>query len=284
MSYKTKTGTYPNRSGIPQIPAGSRSLPQSYLNGIGRNIDAVRVNWQHAIGTKQTAGGLQLEELHKDSLYSHPFKVEFVGMGEGGFTAIVTIREGRVHGRIDSAIASYINETPAFNVPSLGVNSVRGINTDEAESPKLPDVEPEGDTNTGTNGSGTTGTENGTYSTGNKGGTGSTGSTGSGTSSTTTVGGPGKSVKGVYNDVNYSAGVYHQGLMKSQFVNKSGNAGSITGNTSGSYYSSGSYYKGGSYYSGSKSGNSASVTGNTGSTFHTYQASGNAGTIINPTQ
>lgn len=270
MAFKTNTGTFPNRSGIQQIPAGSRAIPQSYLNSIGRNIDAVRLNWQHAIGSKQTAGGLQFEELHKDSYYTHPFKVEFIGFGEGGgSTAIVTIKEGRVHGRIDRSIASYIDPDGAFTIGSLGVNSVNNINTDYVPAEPTPDAGTNGataDNGSGTLGSGTTGTTNGTFSNNGSNSTGGSKTTTAGTSNTT---------KTNYGTVGYSSGVYHQGLMGSQFSNKSGNAGSITGNTSSTFHQGLAPSR-----TTRASGNAGSITGNTGSTFHTVQKSGNAGTIL----
>lgn len=269
MAFKTKTGTFPNRSGIQQIPGGARAIPQSYLNSIGRNIDAVRLNWQHAMGATQTAGGLQFEELHKDFIYTHPFKVEFIGFGEGGTSAVVTIKEGRIHGRIDRTIAAWNKD--GIQVPSLGVNSVNNINSDyvpDEEEPE-PTDEPSTENGDGTLGSGTTSTDNGTFS--------NNGSNTTGGSTTTVAGG--NTTKTNYGSVNYSAGVYHQGLMGSQFSNKAGNAASITGNTGSTFHQGLAPSK-----TTRASGNAGSITGNTGSTFHTVQKSGNAGTIIVPTQ
>jgi len=277
--FKTQVGTYPNRSGIQQIPAGASHIPQSYLNSIGRNIDSVRINSQHTVGTTVTPGGVQFEELNKDTLYSFPFKVTFVGLGEGGLSALVTIQEGRVHGRIDSSIASYADplaEVP-YEVPSLGVNSVENIASD---SPDFPPPKERPDENTGG--------ENPSDPSNNNSGGGSTNYNNPwnprnpSNPGTSTSNNKGVNSGGVYHTVRPSG---NAGNLNSYNLQNhlSGNAGNINGNTSGIYHTqinSGNSGNLNSYtFQNRVSGNAGSITGNTGSTYHTNSPSGNAGDL-----
>lgn len=275
--FKTKVGTYPNRSGIEQIPAGASHIPQSYLNSIGRNIDSVRINSQHTVGTFVTPGGVQFEELHKDAPYSFPFKVTFIGLGEGGLSALVTIQEGRVHGRIDNSIGSYVDGAAVvpFEIPSLGVNSVLNIASADPTFPppeeKFDDSNnPPTDPSNNNSGGGST-----NYNNPNN----TNGTTNPGTSTSNPKG-------------STSGGIYHT-------VTPSGNAGNLSGGTSGIYHTNTQSTNNGIFHTvrpsgnaGSinnyklqtyKSGNTGSITGNTGSTYHKVTPSGNAGGL-NPNQ
>lgn len=280
--FKTKVGTYPNRSGIEQIPAGASHIPQSYLNSIGRNIDSVRINTQHALGTRVTPGGVQFEELNKDTPYSFPFKVTFVGLGEGGLSALVTIQEGRIHGRIDNSIASYADPTAAvpFDVPSLGVNSVDGIASEnpDYDPPPLPDDNdggPPSDPSNNNSGGGSTNYNN-PRNPNNPSNPGTSTSNNKGSNSGST-----------YHTVRPSGNAGNLNTYGQLQNRPSGNAGSVTGNTGSTYHTQRNSGNAGSInsynFQNRKSGNAGSITGNTGSTYHTKRPSGNAGGL-NPNQ
>lgn len=244
MKFRTNIGTFPNRSGIQQIPAGSESIPQSYLNSVPRAIDGVRINPGQSTAYIQTGGGTVLEELNRGfgEASLHPFQVVVESIADDGGTFYATIKEGRVFGRVDNSIAFYATEGLA-TVNSLGVPSIAGINTDYTEEEEDGDTETVNDPDTLDSTSPTKGTSNAN----NNGTVGSTSTT---------------------SKVTGTTGPY---AYKNGDPTKSGNAGSITGNT------------GSSYYKNSLAGNAASITkpnqGNSG-IYHTVQKSGNAGTII----
>ena len=106
--FKSNVGTFPNVSGLQQIPPGATSIPQSYLNGVGRTVDRGTVKFSGTSVFQQLAGGTLLGELEPASTsnvftYLHPFKVIYVG----GETAAqkgnvrVAILEGHILGRVN---------------------------------------------------------------------------------------------------------------------------------------------------------------------------------------
>lgn len=112
--FKSNVGTFPNVSGLQQIPPGATSIPQSYLNGVGRTVDRGTVKFSGTSVFQQLAGGTLLGELEPASTsnvfsYLHPFKVIYVG-GETSAQkgkVRVAILEGHILGRMDFSQANY---------------------------------------------------------------------------------------------------------------------------------------------------------------------------------
>lgn len=134
MKFRTNTGSQPNASGLAQIAPGSRSIPQSFLNGIGRVVDKATVRVGGAsVPFMQTAGGFTLEipdaaaAKNTPQTYLHPFRVIYVGQSNGGF--LCNIMEGRITGRADFAYADWQGTVQGepVSVPSIGTP---GLNPD----------------------------------------------------------------------------------------------------------------------------------------------------------
>ena len=125
--FPTPVGTQGNASGLPQVPAGARKIPQSLLNGVGRAIDSTRIVPTQGITIHRTPGGtgIDVDGIIQQAIASAsatllPFQV--IPVGTDGNTLQCVINEGRVFGRVDWDNGKfYEDEGEAFMWPSLGV-------------------------------------------------------------------------------------------------------------------------------------------------------------------
>lgn len=220
------TGTFSNNSGLPQIPAGAKQIPQSFLNDIGRQLDKARQTPNIGQIAIQTPGGSNIDiasmvEQYAGAYRPLPFEVGLVKIN--GNQLQVTIAEGRIFGRADWG------SWPGASVDGIGIGA-SGFNpfyagpwSDASSTKPEPAENPRDSTKS-------TPTANGTKNTADKPGV---------PLSNLPNGG-----KGSYysNNAKYKSGnagsitgntgnTFHNGLMPSNFANKSGNAGSITGKT-----------------------------------------------------
>lgn len=261
--FVTPVGTFSNASGLPQVPAGSKKIPQSLLNNVGRAIDSSRIVPSQGITIERTPGGTGLdisaiiEAAAGAKATLLPFQVIPTGVTSTKIQCV--IGEGRIFGRVDWDAGDYYPGTPneAYNIPSLGVSAV-----DPSFSGVWPSEDPVPDT-TGSGG-------------------GSKNPQGQTTVDDTKTGG--------------GSGTYHTPLddsLKGNAGYVSGNAGSITskGQQGGTYHTPLSVTGNGGYISG----NAGSVTnpgrGSSG-IYHTPlrvtgngdYISGNAGSVTSSSQ
>lgn len=220
-------GTFSNNSGLPQIPAGSRQIPQSFLNDIGRQLDKARQTPNIGQVAIQTPGGSNIDIASMVEQFvgglSRPLPFEVGVIKVNGSQLEVTIAEGRIFGRADWgswAGASF----DGISIGASGINPTYAGPWSDASTTK---PEPEQTTR---DSSKSTPTANGTKNKADKPGV---------PLSNLPNGG-----KGSYyaNNPKYKPGnagsitgntgnTYHAGLMPSKFANKWGNAGSVTGKT-----------------------------------------------------
>jgi hypothetical protein len=208
--FRANTGTLPNASGLPQIPAGSNRIPQGFLNGIGRKIDQGTVRFSGDFLFQQLQGGTVLQNIDTAGTAalgggsSHPFKVTVVGKGNGKIQ--VRIAEGHIIGRTEFSHGSYQNPLIGlYNQPTLGLPGV-----DFAFNGGWPDGNPAPDTSAGTNA-----TSSGTQSGDSKPGSGGTFHTPLASGNSGSITNPGQ-----------SSGTYHTPI-------QSGNSGSVTNTSQG---------------------------------------------------
>lgn len=220
-------GTFGNNSGLQQIPGGAKQIPQSFLNAIGRELDKARQTPNIGQIAIQTPGGSNIdiasmvEQFVGGMSRPLPFEVGLVKID--GNQLQVTIAEGRIFGRADwgSWAGAFVD---GINIGASGFNPTYAGPWSDASSTK---PEPEQTTR---DSSKSTPTGNGTKNTPDKPGV---------PLSNLPNGG-----KGSYysNNPKYKSGnagsitgntgnTFHNGLMPSNFANKSGNAGSVTGKT-----------------------------------------------------
>lgn len=144
--------TFGNASGLQQIPGGSKTIPQSFLNQIGREIDRARQTPNIGQVAIQTPGGSNIDIAAAVAQYASaflgrqlPFEVNLVKVN--GSSLQVTIAEGRIFGRADwgswsGAFADYVNiGASGFNPTYAGPWSDAGATAPEpVENPKSKDV------------------------------------------------------------------------------------------------------------------------------------------------
>lgn len=231
--------TFSNNSGLSQIPGGAKQIPQSFLNHIGREIDKARQSPNSGQVSMQTPGGSNLdistilEQLAAGFYRPLPFEVGLVSVGGAGLN--VTIAEGRIFGRTNwtDGIKPPSIEGAEVTIGASGFNpSYSGPFSDAASTKPDPVDNPKSGSNTATKNSGSSGS---------------------------VKNGVDPSTRSDRNRVpntnlpNGGKGSYYSN--NSRY--RSGNAGSVTGNT------------GNTFHTARKSGNAGSVTGNTGNTYHT---------------
>lgn len=257
----TKSGTFSNRSGLPQVPAGSTGIPQSLLNNLGRQIDASKVAPNAGMISTQLPGGVSIDfdsSVSAQSFFQpHAFQVFVSEVGTNLLK--VNIAEGRIFGRVDWLSAFVANPIipvePAYNIPSLGTAGLEPGFTGVFPDDKVPDT-------TGNQGGASTPAG---QSTSNSGGAGST------TNKPQANGGGYVSGNaGSVTNPGQQGGVYHNDF------SVTGN-GSYIGGNAGTFNSFG---QGGTYSSNLfATGNGTYVSGNAGS----VTSGGNQSGTFNPT-
>lgn len=193
-------GTFGNNSGLRQIPGGAKSIPQSFLNHIGREIDKARQSPNVGQIHTQTPGGSNIdiastvEQYVAGSYRPLPFEVGLLKVNSGG-SLQVTIAEGRIFGRVDWDWAKF----DGISIGASGYNHTYSGPFSDAGSTKPEPVPNPADQSSST-------------------------PTGNGTTNT-----PPKPSVPTSNLPNGGKGSAYSNA-------KSGNAASITGNTSGTFH------------------------------------------------
>ena len=124
--FKTTVGVFGNGSGLPEVAPGSRSIPASLLNNVGRSVDSARINPTEGIPMTRTPGGSSIDfnaiiEAAQAVAQLLPFQVIPQGVEAGAIVCI--IGEGRIFGRADWERGDYFPGIPSatYSIPSLGV-------------------------------------------------------------------------------------------------------------------------------------------------------------------
>jgi len=127
--FKTPVGVFGNSSGLPEVAPGSRSIPGSLLNNVGRAIDSARINPNEGVPMTRTPGGSSIDfnaiiEAAQAVAQLLPFQVIPQGVEAGAIVCI--IGEGRIFGRVDWERGDYFPGIPSatYSIPSLGVAGI----------------------------------------------------------------------------------------------------------------------------------------------------------------
>ena len=274
--FETPIGTFSNASGLPQVPAGSTQIPQSLLNGVGRQIDKARIAPSQGVLLTQTPGGTSIDfatllaQAQASAGMRLPFTVEAIGVTPTGIQC--RIAEGRIFGRVEWVGGKYYPglPSPGSFVKSLGI---AGFDAAEWPGPASPSDSPEEnpkDPSQAEQVDGASGNSSGVKNN-------------SGTYHTPLpVSGNGSYVSGnagSFTRPGSSSGTYHSPLATTGSGSyQSGNAGSVTGlgNGGGVYHNQFSVTGNGSYQSGNAG--SATRPGMSSGTYHTPTTNGNTAT------